>query len=81
MALSPLLVLLLRTVELLTVINVLFGLSVVATYELDFVDEVDISMPVDTLRSNLHFVQSWLCKSYAGHVSYPSNSCRITARL
>ena len=31
-------------------INVLFGLSVVATYELDFVDEVD------TLRSNLLFV-------------------------
>ena len=48
-------------------INILFGLRVVGNYEPGFVDEVEISMPVDALRSSLHFGRSWLCKSYAGH--------------
>ena len=49
-----------RCQELLTVVNILFGLNAVGTYELDFVDDVDVAMPVDTLRSSLHFVRSWL---------------------
>ena len=53
-----------RCQELLTVVNILFGLNAVGTYELDFVDDVDVAMPVDTLRSILHFVRSWLAKSY-----------------
>ena len=56
-----------RCQELLTVVNILFGLNAVGTYELDFVDDVDVAMPEDTLRSSLHFVRSWLAKSYAGH--------------
>ena len=56
-----------RCKELLTVIQLLFGFSMVGNYEPDFVDEVDIAMPMDTLRSSLHFVRSWFASSFAGH--------------
>ena len=45
-----------RWQALLNVINIPFGVIVVGTYETDFVDEVDISKPVDTVRSSLQFV-------------------------
>ena len=56
-----------RCQELLTVVKVLFGLNVNGTYVPDFIDEVDVAIPVDTLRSSLHLVRSWLRHSYAGH--------------
>ena len=56
-----------RCKELLTVIQLLFGFSMVGNYDPDFVDEVDIAMPMDTLRSSLHFVRSWFASSFAGH--------------
>ena len=56
-----------RCQELLTVVKVLFGLNVNGTYVPDFIDEVDVAMPADTLRSSLHLVRSWLRHSYAGH--------------
>ena len=46
-----------RCQELLAVFKVLFGLSVVGSYVPDFVDEVDVAMPKDTLRSILHLVR------------------------
>ena len=52
---------------MLAVIQLLFGFSVVGGYEPDFVDEVDVAMPVDNLRSSLHFVRSWFANSFAGH--------------
>ena len=39
----------------------------VDSYEPDFVDEVDVAMPVDTLRSSLHFVRRWFANFFAGH--------------
>ena len=41
---------------------------VTGVYEPDFVDDMDVSMPADTLRSSLHFVRSWLTKSFAGRI-------------
>ena len=55
-----------RCRKLLTVVKVLFGLSVNGTYVPDFIDEVDVAMPADTLRSSLHLLRSWLRHSYAG---------------
>ena len=56
-----------RCQELLLVLNVLFGLTVVGSYNPNFTDEVDAAMPVDTLRSSLHLVRSWFSKMFAGH--------------
>ena len=56
-----------RCQELLAVVKVLFRLNVIGTYVPDFIEEVDVAMPADTLRSSLHLVRSWLRNSYAGH--------------
>ena len=56
-----------RCQELLSVLNLLFGLTVVGTYNPNFTDEVDAAMPVDALRSSLHLVRSWFSKMFAGH--------------
>ena len=56
-----------RCQELLSVLNLLFGLAVVGTYNPNFSDEFGTAMSVDTQRSSLHLVRSWFSKMFAGH--------------
>ena len=56
-----------RCQELLSVLNLLFGLAVVGTYNPNFSDEFGTAMSVDTQRSSLHLVRSWFPKMFAGH--------------
>ena len=48
-------------------LNLLFGLAVVGTYNPNFSDEFGTAMSVDTQRSSLHLVRSWFSKMFAGH--------------
>ena len=56
-----------RCQELLSVLDILFGLAVFGTYSPNFSDEFNTAMPVDTQRSSLDLVRSWFSKMFAGH--------------